>query len=136
LSSNEISKVQGTIKCQKLTNIDLSRNRLQTVDDLCELQYNENIGTINLQENRVEYSQEMLDLFKEFKAMKVIQLKGNPFTKACENYRKRMTNDLPLLTFLDDRPVNIVDKRRAVAFFKGGIAAERAEQQLIQEEKH
>jgi len=71
----------------------------------------------------------MLDLFKEFPYMKVIQLLGNPFPKGCDNYRKRMTKDLPLLTFLDDRPVNIIDKRRAVAFFKGGIGAERLEQQ-------
>jgi len=46
-----------------------------------------------------------------------------------------MINDLPNLTFLDDRPVNVQDKRRAVAYFTGGIAAERAEQQKIQDEK-
>lgn len=46
-----------------------------------------------------------------------------------------MTAKLPILRYLDDRPIFEEDRRRAEAFYKGGIEAERAEMKLIKKEK-
>jgi len=42
---------------------------------------------------------------------------------------------LPELRFLDDRPVFEEDRRRAEAYMRGGMDAEREEMRIIKKEK-
>ena len=46
-----------------------------------------------------------------------------------------MIYKLPLLTYLDDRPVFEKDRRKAEAYMTGGIESERKVMQEIEEEE-
>ena len=54
--------------------------------------------------------------------------------KKIPSYRKTVIARIPTLTYLDDRPVFEEDRRRAEAFGKGGIEAEREEMKKIKKE--
>lgn len=47
-------------------------------------------------------------------------MKNTLLSKACKNYRKRLTASLKLLKYLDDRPIKEIDHRLAEAWIKGG----------------
>ena len=57
----------------------------------------------------------------------VLYLSGNDVTKKIKNYRKTLIARLPLLKYLDDRPVFDEDRRFAEAFSRGGLDEERKE---------
>lgn len=60
---------------------------------------------------------------------------NNPFVKKMSGYRKTVIAKIPTLTYLDDRPVFDDDRRRAEAWFRGGIEEERLEIKIIKKEK-
>jgi len=51
---------------------------------------------------------------------------GNEFVRKITAYRKTIIAKIPTLKYLDDRPVFEEDRRRAEAFYAGGLEAERA----------
>jgi len=61
---------------------------------------------------------------------------NNPVVKKIKNYRKTVTAKLPKLTYLDDRPVFVEDRRNAEAFARGGIEEERKEREKIKQENN
>lgn len=63
----------------------------------------------------------MLDFFKDnFPRVKCLYLKGNPAIRKVRDYRKQMTRNLPVLTYLDDRPITELERLLADAFVRGG----------------
>ncbi len=69
--------------------------------------------------------------------LKVLYLFNNEVAKGklIPSYRKTTISKLPILSYLDDRPVFEEDRRNAEAYCRGGIEAERAEKDLIKKEK-
>ena len=80
-----------------------------------------------MSENRIdcEDPEEFIKLLTNCKALKVLYLTGNPIVKKIPQYRKTLIARMPILTFLDDRPVFKEDRIYAEAWFTGGIEAER-----------
>lgn len=79
LSHNYITRVEGLTNCEKLTNLDLSKNKLGSLESIEELGLNPGLGTVALMENEIDYSPEVLGLFKGMLGMKVIHMKGSFF---------------------------------------------------------
>ena len=77
----------------------------------------------------------VLDLLAQMPNLRVVYLQGNPCIKNIKSYRKTMIARLKELTHLDDRPVFPDERRTAEAWFRGGLDAEKAERDLIFEEK-
>jgi len=67
--------------------------------------------------------------------LKVLYLMNNPLIKEINGYRKHVITSIPTLTYLDDRPVFVEDRRRAEAWSRGGAEEERAEMAKIKKEK-
>lgn len=78
----------------------------------------------------------MPEVFEKMPNMKVLYLQGNKMIKGIKAYRKTLTVKLPLLCYLDDRPVFPEDRRHADAFARGGIEEERKERDRIREENN
>jgi len=57
--------------------------------------------------------------------LKVLYLKGNGIIKHVKHYRKTLINNIKILTYLDDRPVDEADRMGSEAFFRGGLDEER-----------
>lgn len=71
--------------------------------------------------------------------LRVLYLMNNEVVKQIPHYRKTIIAKIPQLRYLDDRPVFEEDRRKAEAFARGGIQAEREEMKKIkkeQEDKH
>jgi dynein assembly factor 1 len=69
--------------------------------------------------------------------LKVLYMQNNEVAKGklIPSYRKTVIAKLSTLTYLDDRPVFVEDRRGAEAYYRGGIEAERAERDLIKKEE-
>ena len=102
------------------------------------------LQTLDLQCNRLEDGEAVLDLLKKIKTLRVFYGQGNPFVKSFRHYRKRFVAALPNLTYLDDRPVFPDERRRCEAWavvwaenqdLDAANAAEREEIKTIKLEK-
>ena len=90
---------------------------------------------MNLENNYLKDPKIYEEILLKMPQVRVLYLGGNDFTKKISNYRKTLINGLKELRYLDDRPVFEEDRRRAEAFARGGIEAEREEMRLIRKEK-
>ena len=66
--------------------------------------------------------------------LKCLYLKGNPAVRNISNYRKIIIASIPSLTYLDDRPVFVNERRTAEAWLKGGKEGETSEREKIRDE--
>lgn len=106
----DIDSLKGLLECPSLTCIDLSENEISDPAILEQIIY-------------------------KLPNLKVLYLQGNPVCRKIDYYRKKIISDIPTLKYLDDRPVFEEDRRRAEAWKKGGMEAERAEMKKIKKEK-
>lgn len=69
------------------------------------------------------------------RAIKVLYLYSNPFVREVKYFRKTVVGNCRELTYLDDRPVFLDERRLCNAFRVGGEEAYRNEKKLIMEEE-
>ena len=67
-------------------------------------------------------------------SLRVLYTKDNPCTTS-PNYRRVLVSSLPLLSYLDDQPVDELERRGAEAWVLGGRAAEVEARQAWREER-
>ena len=75
------------------------------------------------------------EIFAKMPNLRVLYLKGNELTRRVSSYRKTMIAAIPTLDYLDDRPVTDDERRRAEAFKRGHVNAEKEEMEKIKEER-
>jgi hypothetical protein len=68
---------------------------------------------------------ELIKILNSLPNLRVLYLKGNPVTRNISFYRKTLIKEIENLTYLDDRPVDQGERLAALAFFTGGLEAER-----------
>ena len=140
LNENVIKKVAGLKNCTALDTLYLKRNRLGMneggdIDALKGLLERPTLHCVDLSDNYLTDPAILPEIFEKMPNIRVLYTQGNKFCNKIPAYRKTMIHKLPLLTYLDDRPVFPEDRRRAEAYARGGIEAERAEVKQIKKEK-
>jgi len=95
------------------------------------------LSSLDISENKIdcEDSEDFIKILENCKALKVLYLMGNPIVKKIKMYRKTLIARLPILTFLDDRPVFPEDRIYAEAYHTGGVEAERAARKQWKEDE-
>ena len=135
LSHNQITKVENLNNLINLSNIDLSFNYIENCENLSGLLECQSLTNIDLSQNKILYSEHLLDLFEGMKNLACLYLKGNPFVRDFPNYRKSVVSTLKNLKYLDDKPINNLERRAFEAWKEGGREAELAERNKYFEEK-
>lgn len=135
LNQNLVKFVSGLSSLTKLNTLLLQGNKLSTTSNLEGLSECPSIGVLDLSKNKLEDGEEVLSLLaRTLPNLKVLYLKDNPLVESLPNYRRKVISSLPVLTYLDERPVFIEERRTANAWARGGKAEEQLERQKIEQE--
>jgi hypothetical protein len=134
LSKNFLKRIDNLGNLKALNTLIVSNNRIDSVEGVRAVLDCPSLKVLDLQHNRIEDAS-IIDLLAEMPALRVLYLQGNPCIKNIKSYRKTMIARLKELTHLDDRPVFPDERRTAEAWFRGGLDAEKAERDLIFQEK-
>ena len=114
LATNQISAFAPDSLPRSLNTLECANNILERADALAPLALLPNLEVLNLQNNRLA-DERLFRLFSSFPALRVLYLQGNPMQRA-ENYRRRLVSGCVHLTYLDDCPVETLEKRGAEAW--------------------
>ncbi|XP_043227541.1 dentin sialophosphoprotein-like [Amphibalanus amphitrite] len=126
LSHNAITHISGLSCLPKLTNLQITHNRLEETDSIRHLVDCPSLSVVDLSHNRL-YEENMIEIFKSMKELRVLYLVGNPGLRTIKDYRRIMTVGIKKLSYLDERPVFDKDRACAEAWARGGREEERAE---------
>eukprot|EP00397_Hematodinium_sp_SG-2012_P032712 GEMP01034854.1.p1 GENE.GEMP01034854.1~~GEMP01034854.1.p1 ORF type:complete len:424 (+),score=108.49 GEMP01034854.1:95-1366(+) len=123
LSCNNITKIENIKHLQVLEELNLSHNKLTRLSD--ELHDLPHLTNCDLSFNEIETSEEAITFFARMQPLRQLKYSRNPGARHICNYRQRIINELPHLSYLDDRPVFEVERVSAKAWQEGGRDAER-----------
>lgn len=140
LNENMIRKVTGLAGIELLDTLYLKNNRLGQdkcgdVETLKGLLERPTITCLDIQGNYLRDPEIMEEVIYKMPNLRVLYLMNNEVVKKIPHYRKTVIAKIPELRYLDDRPVFEEDRRKAEAFARGGIEAEREEMRKIRQEK-
>jgi dynein assembly factor 1 len=137
LSDNCLKKIECLDTLSKLDELQVARNYLKTADDVRHLLQCPSLKELDLEGNILEDGPGILEILEQLPLLRCLRLKGNPMVRASNmrHYRKLVLSKLPLLEYLDDRPVFDSERVRVKAWakylrahpndFKGAQQAER-----------
>jgi dynein assembly factor 1 len=125
LSHNRIAKIEGISKCVALKNLDVSHNIITDIEAVKEIETCPSLTSLDLSNNHIELSEEIVPFFCTQSNLLCLYLKGNPCVRSISMYRKRLTAGMKNLIYLDDRPVFEIERLAADAFALGGAEAEK-----------
>ncbi len=94
----------------------MKKNNVTTAEDVKGILECPTISVLDLSDNHIE-DEKVLSVLEGLPNLKVLYLKGNPFAKTMQNYRRLIINQFPLLKYLDDRPVFPEERKLAEAWF-------------------
>ncbi len=135
LSDNAITKIENLSCLPKLSNLLIKRNKIGiNGDDDLEGLTGLPITVLDISDNKIEIT-DVLKHLEKVRKLRVLYLLGNECVRKIANYRKNMINNLPNLTYLDDKPVFEDERRFSEAFARGGLEEERRERALYKKEK-
>lgn len=115
ISRNAISSFQGLVERLPALETLVASNNLISAG-LDELASCNQLCTLDLSHNKLESLDEVLHSLQQLPALRSLYLEGNLCTQNSQNVRKRVIASLPLLTFLNNRPVNEIDRRCCAAW--------------------
>lgn len=97
----------------------MSHNAIENVKDLQGLYELDSLSTLDLSFNCLNQPDGIVEFFVLMRDLAVLYLKGNKGTKKITHYRKRLIYGLKNLCYLDDSPVQDIDRVEAEAWTKG-----------------
>lgn len=97
LSHNLISVIEGLKGLDELQTIDLSHNMIQNTASCEELLWLPSIKSIDLKQNKIDDSENVLPFFTQFRTISALYLQGNPCIRNVSNYRKKLIESIPSL---------------------------------------
>ena len=140
MNDNIIKKVENLGNCTALNTFYAKNNRLGKteggdVEALKGLLECPSIACLDLSGNYLTDPAILPEVLEKMPKLGVLYLMNNDVTKKITSYRKTLINRIKTLKYLDDRPVFEEDRRRAEAYARGGMDAEREEMRVIKKEK-
>mmetsp|Transcript_31394 Transcript_31394/g.91675 ORF Transcript_31394/g.91675 Transcript_31394/m.91675 type:complete len:523 (+) Transcript_31394:150-1718(+) len=135
LEGNAIARVEGLMFHTKLEQLNLAHNTIARLEDLSELSHLPNLNNIDVSHNQIEEAEGVVEFWSGLQAqIRVLRYHANPGVRSIEHYRKRLINGMPLLSYLDERPVFPVERRSSKAWAEGGTEAmHRAKREFVAE---
>ena len=113
VSQNRLQSLEDLAGAEHLSSLYCANNQLDTADSISALKSCPNLQTVDLQGNELADFEGILEILSAMPNLHCLYLTGNPLVRATTNYRKRLINSLPNLLYLDDRAVS--DKERQYA---------------------
>lgn len=140
MNDNLIQKIADIGNCPKLDTLQLKNNKIGThpdgdLESLKALLECPSLEVLDLSSNYISDPRVIDEVLVKLPHLRVLYVKGNPFTQKVSMFRKNMIHKIPTLRHLDDAPILDEDRRRAAAFMRGGHAEERKELDWIRQEK-
>ena len=106
LAGNYLKVVENLGKLQALETLNLARNQFTLVKELEGCAEAANLNSLDVSSNFFEETEGIFELFASLELpLKTLTFHRNPNQRLLEDYRRGFIAALPLLTFLDDRPV-------------------------------
>jgi hypothetical protein len=78
----------------------------------------------------------ILDILAQLPDLRVLRMDSNPMVPRIRNYRRVVISKIKSLTYLDDGPVGIKERRMNSAWEVGGKQAEMEERHRIRQERY
>lgn len=127
LSGNALTRISGLNHLMHLEILNVSGNAIARLEDLHDLREMPALSNFDVSKNQIEVTEGVVEFWSEFAdRFKVLRYFGNPGERSIEHYRKRLVNSLPIMTYLDDRPVFPVERKACAAWAEGGLEAMHA----------
>jgi dynein assembly factor 1 len=133
LSHNYIKRIENLESLTKLHTLEMDHNYIGNEEGLRGILSVPTVSALNLSFNRLE-TEAFLPVVSQLPQLNLLKLDGNPIARTMSQYRRRLLNAIPTLTYLDDMPVTEMEQRCAQAWAKGGRDAEAAERARIRQE--
>lgn len=118
LTRNEVSEINDHLSwCDKLETLLLGHNKLTTAKSISNILLIPMLRELDLSSNKLggEYTA-FLDILSQCKNLKVLSMKGNPFTKTMPHYRRMIVSRCTGLTMLDGKEICTEERRRCNAW--------------------
>jgi len=124
LEGNAIRKVANLSSHIKLEQINLAHNQIESLEDISELQSLTNLTNVDVSYNSIEATEGVVEFWSQLAgSVRLLRYHNNPGVRSIEHYRKRLVNSLPILGYLDERPVFPVERKSSKAWSEGGKEA-------------
>lgn len=116
LGGNALRSLEGLEGCAALRTLVAADNQLEDGMALAALRTCTQLESLDLQGNRLEDGASLLELLASLPHLKCLYLKGNPLVSSLLSYRKSVVAALPGLTYLDERPIDELERKCAEAW--------------------
>jgi len=137
LESNGIRCVECLTHLVKLEQLNLSKNSIEHLEDMECLRSIPSLANIDVSHNQLATIDGVVEFWAGLDCpLKVLKYHGNPGVRNIENYRKRLVNAIPALTYLDERPIFPVERRSCAAWAVGGLQAMQQAKRDFHAERH
>ena len=107
-----------------MRNLDLGGNIISSTENCEELKLLPSLGCLDLKNNMIDDKDNLVPFISQLTTLKALYMKGNPCLRHISQYRKRLTEALKDLYYLDDRPIAEFERLLADARVRGGAEEE------------
>lgn len=124
LEGNAINSMPPMPPLMRLEQINLAHNCIDSLENLKELHSSPTLANVDVSYNNIEDVDGVIEFWSSLSvSLRLLRYHANPGVRHIENYRKRMINALPLLGYLDERPIFPVERKSCKAWAEGGKEA-------------